>query len=73
VGLPDRGKSAAGTSGAGTGAATAAAYRIGGGDGKSGPIPRINKIHFDGTAGIEQSLIHQEGQFAFLKNFVVVL
>jgi len=66
--------SAAGARGAGTGAAAAAtAHRIGGGDGEAGPIPGVNEIHLDGATGVKQSLVHQKGQFAFLKNLVVVL
>ncbi len=60
---------------ASTGPNTAAAttQRVGGGDGKSGPVSGFNEINFDGSAPFQQIIVNQKLQAAILVHFVAIL
>jgi hypothetical protein len=65
-------QSTAGTT-AGARAATASpTERIGGGDGKSGPIAGINEINFNGSATFLQISIDKKFQAVFLVHLIAI-
>lgn len=57
--------------GAGT-AAAATAQRVGGGDGKPGPISGLHEINFNGPAFFLQICINKKLQTAFLINLIAI-
>jgi hypothetical protein len=62
----------AGATGAGTATATSSAHRIFRGDGKTGTVSSIKKIHLNGAAGCQQSLLHQKLNTIFFKRLIIV-
>jgi hypothetical protein len=62
----------AGATGAGTATAASFAHRIFRGNGKTGTVSGVKKIHLNGTTGCQQSLLHQKLNTIFFKRLVIV-
>lgn len=61
------------SAGAAAGTAAASTQRIGGGDGKTGAVSRLDKIHLDGTTPLDELVFDHECKRALFKNLVVFL
>jgi len=65
-------KSAAATRPAGTGTASATTNGVGGCDSKTGTGTRVDKLNFDGTAGIHKTFFNQKSKIILVVNIVII-